>query len=393
MAPAMSFCSSYPSLGRQDTIGAMQHHNLQCARWFLVTAAVTIALMGSGCAGRVYHSSNLPPALMAPPVMDLDSINLSGLTDQSVSAEVIQPGDVLEVTMINDYAKLTTTTTPVRVADDGTVVVPLVGRIGIGGMEIEQAERVVNAESINRGVFRNPCITVTMKQCRTCRVTVAGAVNKPGIHELSRGSTSLMAALLAAEGLSKEAGTEVEIRHTDSRQARRAGQPPYSSQMTMGATSPAVPASYEQAEAMPDVIKVDLTAATSGVVRLPELRDGDVVNVAKRNLLPIYVLGLVTKPGSFPYPLNQEIRVLDALSLAGGCSNPLAEDILLIRRLPGAKEPVRIAISLQAVKNGQDNLTLAPGDTVSVERTAATTMADLIQTFFRFGVGANVSWF
>jgi polysaccharide biosynthesis/export protein len=102
---------------------------------------------------------------------------------------------------------------------------------------------------------------------------------------------------------------------------------------------------------------------------------------------------LVTKPGSFPYPPNQDIRVLDAVALAGGCSNPLAEDILLIRRIPGAKEPVRIAVSLQGAKNGQDNVTLAPGDTVSVERTPATAVADVIQTFFHFGLGANVSWF
>ena len=33
-----------------------------------------------------------------------------------------------------------------------------------------------------------------------------------------------MAALVAAEGLSKEAGTEVEIRHNDSRQALAAGE-------------------------------------------------------------------------------------------------------------------------------------------------------------------------
>ena len=75
-------------------------------------------------------------------------------------------------------------------------------------------------------MFRNPCITVTMKQCRTRKVTVVGAVNKPGTHELPRGSSSLMAALLAAEGLSKEAGTEVEIRHTDSRQWPAAASPP-----------------------------------------------------------------------------------------------------------------------------------------------------------------------
>ena len=79
--------------------------------------------------------------------------------------------------------------------------------------------------------------------------------------------------------------------------------------------------------------------------------------------------------------------------MAGGCSNPVAEDILLIRRLPGAKEPVRIAVSLQDAKNGRDNVTLAPGDTISVERTAATAFIDAIQTVFRFSVGGSVAWF
>ena len=69
-------------------------------------------------------------------------------------------------------------------------------------------------------------------------------------------------------------------------------------------------------------IKLDLKDATAGLIQVPELADGDVVHVSKRTLPPVFVIGLVTKPGSFPYPTNQEIRVLDALSLAGGCSNP-----------------------------------------------------------------------
>ena len=32
----------------------------------------------------------LPPELLAPPALDLETINLSGLSDQAVSAEVIQ---------------------------------------------------------------------------------------------------------------------------------------------------------------------------------------------------------------------------------------------------------------------------------------------------------------
>lgn len=374
----------------------MQHqhsHHLACV--FLITVVLAIALAGAGCgSSRTYKAASLPPEFGAPATLDLEAINLSGLSNNSVSVEVIQPGDVLEVSMVNDYAKLTNVTTPVRVADDGTVVIPLVGKLGIAGLEVEQAEQAVNAQSIARGIFRNPCITITMKQCRTCKVTVVGAVTKPGTHELPRGSSSLMAALVAADGLTKDAGTEVEIRHTDSRQASVSGQ--MAPQAAKGADGAVALASYQQAlpAAAPSAVTtVDLRAATSGAVVVPELHDGDVVHVMKRTLKPIYVIGLVRKPGEFPYPTNQEIRVLDALALAGGVSNPVSEDIVVIRQKPGLTEPVRITVSLQAAKNGRDNLTLAPGDTVTVEQTPMTAVVDVIQTFIRFSVGGSVSWF
>jgi polysaccharide export outer membrane protein len=328
--------------------------------------------------------------------LDLETINLGGLADHSVSVEVIQPGDVLDVSMVTDYSKLTTTTAPVRVADEGTVTIPLVGTVGVAGMEVEQAEQTINTQSVVRGVFRNPCITVTMKQCRTRKVTVVGAVKKPGVQELPRGSSSLMTALLAAGGLSKEAGTEVEIRHTDLRQmtASRATMPQAAAApdgaVSLASYQESLPA---QATAATGAIKVDLTAAASGAVKVPELCDGDVVHVMKRTLRPIYVIGLVRKPGEFPYPTNQEIRVLDALALAGGVSNPVAEDVLVIRQTPGTKEPVRIAVSIQAAKNGRDNLPLAPGDTITVEQTPLTAAVDVIQTFIRFGIGASINWF
>jgi polysaccharide export outer membrane protein len=362
----------------------------------LVIAMLALVATGSGCAEHVYRASKLPPELMAPAELNLDTINLSGLAEQSVSAEVIQPGDVLEVAMVTDYTKLTTTTTPVRVADDGTILVPLVGRVCVGGLEVERAEQAVNAESITRGIFRTPCITLTMKLCRTQTVTVVGAVNKPGPHELPRGSTSLMAALLAAEGLSKEAGTEVVIRHTDSRQIAQAGGQPGLPPGTGNSNSPAVQAAYARAlptATEPAVVTVDLTAAAAGAAPVPNLRDGDVVNVAKRKLPPIYVMGLVTRPGEFPYPPSQEIRVTDALALAGGVSNAFAEDVLIIRHLPNAPEPVRIAVSIQGAKNGRDNIALAPGDTISVERTAATALLDVIQKIGNFGIGASMPIF
>ena len=356
----------HPSFRRVGRIASLSHKvanpspRCRARSLSLVAMVLVLAVIGSGCAGRVYRASKLPPELMAPATPDLDTINLSGLADQSVSAEVIQPGDVLEVAIVTDYAKLTTTTTPVRVAEDGTIIIPLVGRVGVGGLEVERAEQAINAESVARGVFRTPCITLTMKQCRTRTVTVVGAVNKPGPHELPRGSTSLMAALLAAEGLSKEAGTEVEIRHTDSRQTAQAGGQPPMPPWPGDPRATASQAAYLQprpAATEPAIVRVDLMAATAGAALAPTLRDGDVVNVAKRKLPPIYVIGLVTKPGEFPYPPSQEIRVTDALALAGGVSNAFADDVLVIRHLPGA--PSRSA-SRSAFKTRKPGGTTSP---------------------------------
>lgn len=320
-----------------------------------------------------------------------ENLNLAGLADTTVSREIIQIGDVLEVSMINDYSKLTATTTPVRVADDGAIVVPLVGRVVVAGLEVEQAEQLISSESIARGMFRNPCITVTMKECRTNKITVVGAVNKAGTIELPRASSTLLNAIVEAGGLSKEADTEVEIRRTDSRLMS-------ANQKLAGDNNQnnVVLASHQEgqsAAASLAITKVDLNTASQKNEKLPELRDGDVVYVSKRVPKPVYVLGLVRKPGEFPYPVNQELRVLDAIALAGGCSNPLAEDILVIRRIPGQTDPIRIAVSLQSAKQGQDNVALSPGDTISVEHTPVTAFADLIQTFVRVGFGASMSLF
>lgn len=81
--------------------------------------------------------------------------------------------------------------------------------------------------------------------------------------------------------------------------------------------------------------------------------------------------------------------MLDSLAMAGGCSSPVAEKVLVIRHLPDHKEPVRIAVSIQAAKSGQDNIALAPGDTVMVEQTPETVVVDIIKTFIHFSFGTS----
>ncbi len=125
----------------------------------------------------------------------------------------IDRGDVLDITLGTGYSDQINNTTPARVADDGTINVSLVGKVFVGGFELEGAEQAIAAAGVSRGVFRDPHVTVTMRAQRINRITVIGSVEKPGVYEIPRGSSSLLAAIVSAGGLSKTAGTEVELRH------------------------------------------------------------------------------------------------------------------------------------------------------------------------------------
>ena len=362
----------------------------------LAAAALAGVVAASGCSSGMYRAAGLPKEYSAPPTVNVEAIELAGLAGPSERFDAIQPGDVLEVTMVTDFAKLAATTTPVRVADDGTANIPWIGPVRVAGMTAEEAERLVAAESKARGIFRTPCVTVTMKEQRKHKVLVVGAVKKPGVYDLPRGSSSLLAALVAAEGLTKEAGMDVEIRRGAARNgpgAMPGGSPRLASDQEPGGQT----VSYQEQDPalpnLPAMLTVNLAAAARNPRASCSLEDGDVVHVAKRTLKPIYVQGLVRKPGEFEYPVNQELRLLDALALAGGVSNPVADQVLVIRQVGGRSDPVNVACSVQEAKAGRDNLRLAPGDTVMVEQNAATALVDIVQTFFRVGFSASLPMF
>jgi polysaccharide export outer membrane protein len=369
-------------------------------RCLLLHLPAAVALVGvvaaSGCSSGMYRAAGLPKEYSAPPAVNVEAIELAGLAGPSERFDAIQPGDVLDVTMVADFAKLTTTTTPVRVADDGTASIPWIGPVRVAGATAEEAERLVAAESKARGIFRTPCVTVTMKEQRKNKVLVVGAVKKPGAYDLPRGSSSLLAALVAAEGLSKEAGVDVEIRRGGIRSGPGAMPGPAPRLASDGGGGAQTVSYQEQDPALPGLpaaLTVNLAEAARNRRASYSLEDGDVVHVAKRTLKPIYVQGLVRKPGEFEYPVNQELRLLDALALAGGISNPVADQVLVIRQVYGRSDPVNVACSVQEAKAGRDNLRLAPGDTVMVEQNAATTLVDVVQTFFRIGFSASFPMF
>jgi polysaccharide export outer membrane protein len=355
-----------------------------------VCCAGLLACLAAGCAQHnVYHAHSLPGEFQASEVPNPKTIDLSRLASFAVSNELIDRGDVLELTLVTGYGRLDTTTTPIRVGDDGTANVPLVGKVELAGMELADAEHAIASAGVYRGVFRNPHVTVTMKRPRVNKVTVIGAVEEPGVYDLPRGSSALLAALVAAGGLSDEAGTEVEIRRP-----QRGGRPD-------GMPLQQVPrerlAGYVQGGPIAEPVATPASSARIDLVSAAQegrggyyLDDGDVVMVESRDPKPIHVLGLVRKPGQYELPTRQEMHLLDAIAVAGGLDIPWAENVIVIRHVPGRKEPVLIKAKLsQAKRDGKANLRLAAGDVVSVEQTPATVMYDVIRKF-NVGLGASL---
>ena len=343
----------------------------------------------AGCASpRVYQASQLPAEFAAPPLPDLREINLPRLAAAGSPSDLVMPGDVLEVTISTD---LEGNVVPVacRVDDQGFISLPQLGPIAVGGLRFPEVESRIAQTAIAKDVYRRPYVTVARKSTRTYRVTVAGAVAQPGVYELPAAQADVLAALVQAGGLTVRAEPVVEIRYAgdlggnrlqpDSLDGTQEGRLTAWSAETAGDADGSMPANTVRI----DLISMTQEKTTDAICRL---HDGDVVYVPELKRDPIYVDGLVTRPGMYELPRTGEICLLDALALAGGRSNPLAEKVMILRRVPAHTEPVVIKANLRtARKIGAENVRIAPGDIILVEDTFSTFIYDLMKGFVHIG--------
>ena len=86
----------------------------------------------------------------------------------------------------------------VRVNSMGFVSLPLIGNLEVGGLTAQEAETVI-ATRLADAYLQNPQVSLFIKEYTNQRVTIEGAVNKPGIYPL-RGQTTLLRSLAMAGG-------------------------------------------------------------------------------------------------------------------------------------------------------------------------------------------------
>jgi polysaccharide export outer membrane protein len=86
----------------------------------------------------------------------------------------------------------------VRVNAAGAVSLPLIGRVAIAGLTTQEAEDRIAAKYAEK-YLQNPQVSIFVKEFTTERVTIEGAVSRPGIFPLA-GQMTLLRALAVAGG-------------------------------------------------------------------------------------------------------------------------------------------------------------------------------------------------
>lgn len=139
------------------------------------------------------------PAEAAPPAADsgepqpLSSLAVVG------SDYRINPNDLLEF----DIFGVPDMKRSVRVNASGQVSLPLIGPVKVAGLTGQEAETLI-AERYAEKYLQNPQVSLFIKEFTTQRVTVEGAVLKPGIYPVT-GQLSLLRALALAGGYAQYA--------------------------------------------------------------------------------------------------------------------------------------------------------------------------------------------
>lgn len=123
----------------------------------------------------------------------------------------IGPEDLLEVQVFG-VDQLTRT---VRVNSRGLISLPLIGNLEVGGLNAQQAEALIVGK-LAEGFLQDPQVSLFIKEYTSQRVTIEGAVNKPGVYPL-RGPTTLLQSLAVAGGQANLSDmTEVMLFRADS---------------------------------------------------------------------------------------------------------------------------------------------------------------------------------
>ncbi len=281
----------------------------------------------------------------------------------------IGPEDLIEISVFEEE-KLNKT---VRVSSQGNISLPLLGILRVKGLTANELEKEIR-DLLAEKYFQDPHVSVFIKEYRNQRISVIGAVEKPGAYDVT-GQKTILDLLGMAGGL--KGGNENE-----------AGQllflirpPPLEDRIGKNKKE-----SEDQAPKTFVINLEELLIKGDLTLNLP-LIHGDVINVPVSG--KIFVGGEVRSPGGFPLR-GKKLTVGQAIALAGGLKSEAAGSETKIFRYSekGTGKEI-ISANVYSIQKGQaEDVYLKENDIIMVPRSGTKTVGNELWDFIKGRIGA-----
>jgi polysaccharide export outer membrane protein len=253
-----------------------------------------------------------------------------GIQSLQVNDYRIGPKDLLEIAVFG-LPELTQT---VRVAEDGSITMSLLGRVEVSGLTAQELEKKL-ASFLDKQFTKDARVTVFIREYQ--KVSVIGAVGRPGMYELV-GPTTLLQVIAQAGGLTPLAINEIYV--------------------------------YRPApDGKQSIIAIDLEDLAGGSQDLNiELKPKDIISVPTDRTQNVFVYGEVRTPGAIPYLSSKRITLLQAIAQAGGTTEWAKKTRITIKRKDKTTgKEVKIRVNLKNMISGKiADIMLDEGDVIIV---------------------------
>ncbi len=387
----------------------------------LVCGALAALLVASsvGCYAPMHTSSipanSLPCMFRAPTRSTAPTLNLASLTLPRPENYLLGRGDLLEITVPNlydDEAILHPFRVPVLT--DGTVTLPLAGRVTVQSMNIAQARDAINAAY--KKLYVNPRVTVERAKKGTIDVTVMGAVATPGVFPIDRDKNDITHALAFAGGRTEFAAEFIEVHRRLTPRDYAAGLPTLSGNGQNRRLPPANNAAFSQTayhpvsnmrryapgeEPIADevVLRIPLRGDTPTMVlgdqvvetilrpKDLELRPGDTIVIPRKKDDVFFVVGPLSSTNAvnftvtdrdrqlgngFILPVDRDIDVVTAVVMAGYIDPINSPTTVTVHRSIEGAPPLLVHVDLiKARYDWNENIYVQPGDILYLNPDAA----------------------
>jgi polysaccharide export outer membrane protein len=258
---------------------------------------------------------------------------------------VIGPEDVLQIDVFN-VPELKRT---VRVSNDGMVGLTLIGRVRAAGLTVDQLREQLEAQ-YGESYLQDPQIQVFVAEYRAQSVSVIGAVERPGMYQLTAPRT-LIEILSMAGGLAKRTSASAGRTLVVTRKGGFGDLPMVEGMRLL---------SDDRLEIE---IRPLLYSQESGLNI--DVKPFDTISVARADL--VYVVGDVKKPTGILMEDQDDLTVLQAIAVAEGLNRTASRKKARILRRNEDGSKTEIPVNLSDILSGKaPDLTLAANDVLFV---------------------------